>query len=228
MARELHEKAGLRFFEIFVNTPLDECEKRDVKGLYKKARAGIIKGFTGIDQVYEAPETPDLELNTVNRSIEETMNEVITLLENNGIIPRAANDRVSELIVAPAKKEQFIKEATELPSVEITKLDLQWIQVLGEGWASPLKGFMREREFLQCQHFNCLLDDGVTNQSVPIVLPISSEDRDKLGLCTKFALKYQGKIVAVLSDPEIYEHRKEERVARQFGTTSKGHPYIKV
>ena len=44
MARELHEKAGLKFFEIFVNTPLDECEKRDVKGLYKKARAGIIKG----------------------------------------------------------------------------------------------------------------------------------------------------------------------------------------
>ena len=60
-------------------------------------------------------------------------------------------------------------------------MDLQWVQVLGEGWASPLKGFMREREFLQCQHFNCLLDDGVTNQSVPIVLPISSSDKEKLG-----------------------------------------------
>ena len=43
-ARELHEKAGLKFFEIFVNTPLEECEKRDVKGLYKKARDGKIKG----------------------------------------------------------------------------------------------------------------------------------------------------------------------------------------
>ena len=68
-----------------------------------------------------------------------------------------------------------------LPSVEINKVDLQWVQVLGEGWASPLKGFMREREFLQCQHFNCLLDDGVTNQSVPIVLSISSSDKEKLG-----------------------------------------------
>ena len=44
-----------------------------------------------------------------------------------------------------------------------------------------LLGFMREREFLQCQHFNCLLDDGVTNQSVPIVLPISTTDKEKLG-----------------------------------------------
>ena len=51
MARELHNKNDLPFFEVFVNTPLEECEKRDVKGLYKKARAGIIKGFTGIDQV---------------------------------------------------------------------------------------------------------------------------------------------------------------------------------
>lgn len=64
-------------------TPLDECEKRDVKGLYKKARAGIIKGFTGIDQVYEEPLTPDLALKTVDRSIKDTMLEVITLLENN-------------------------------------------------------------------------------------------------------------------------------------------------
>lgn len=83
LARELHAKAGLKFFEIFVNTPLDECEKRDVKGLYKKARAGMIKGFTGIDQVYEEPVNPELALKTVNRSIKDTMMEVITLLENN-------------------------------------------------------------------------------------------------------------------------------------------------
>ena len=87
---------------------------------------------------------------------------------------------------------------------------------------------MREREFLQCQHFNCLLDDGVTNQSIPIVLSISTEDKTTVGESKKIALKYQDKIVAVLSDIEIYEHRKEERAARQFGTTNKGHPYIKV
>jgi len=191
LARELHQKAGLKFFEIYVATPLDECEKRDVKGLYKKARAGIIKGFTGIDQVYEEPLTPDLALKTVNRSIKDTMLEVITLLENNGVIPRAANDRVSELMVAPKAKQKFAEEAQEMPSVLINTLDLQWVQVLGEGWASPLKGFMREREFLQCQHFNCLLDDGVTNQSIPIVLAISSDDKSQIGDSKKVALKYQ-------------------------------------
>ena len=63
------------------------------------------------------------------------------------MIPRAANDRVSELMVAPKAKQKFAEEAQEMPSVSINTLDLQWVQVLGEGWASPLKGFMREREF---------------------------------------------------------------------------------
>ena len=101
MARALHEKADLPFFEIYVNTPLAECEKRDVKGLYKKARAGKIKGFTGIDQPYEAPDNPDLSLKTVNRTIGETVLEVIELLEKNGIIPRAANDKVLSAIIFP-------------------------------------------------------------------------------------------------------------------------------
>ena len=99
MARELHRKAELSFFEIYVNTPLEECEKRDVKGLYKKARAGKIKGFTGIDQPYEAPDNPDLSLKTVNRTIGETVLEVIELLEKNGIIPRAANDKVGTKLI---------------------------------------------------------------------------------------------------------------------------------
>ena len=90
-------------------------------------------------------------------------------------------------------------------------------QVLGEGWATPLTGFMREREYLQCQHFNCLLDSGVTNQSVPVVLPIATGDKERLQDQERFALRYQGQVKAVISNPEFYEHRKEERCARQFG-----------
>ena len=87
---------------------------------------------------------------------------------------------------------------------------------------------MKETEYLQCQHFNCLLDDGVSNQSIPIVLPVSTSDKTRLDKCNAFALRYNGKCIAILRDPEFYEHRKEERVARQFGTTTEGHPYIKV
>lgn len=69
------------FYEIFVNTPIEECEKRDVKGLYKKARAGEIKGFTGIDSPYENPESPFLTLNTVAQNVDQCINQVIESIE---------------------------------------------------------------------------------------------------------------------------------------------------
>jgi bifunctional enzyme CysN/CysC len=61
-ARTIHEAVGLRFVEVFVDTPIELCESRDPKGLYARARAGAIVGFTGIDDPYEAPERPDLRL----------------------------------------------------------------------------------------------------------------------------------------------------------------------
>lgn len=65
------------FYEIFVNTPLEICEKRDVKGLYKKARAGEIKGFTGIDSPYEPPETPFLNIKTEHASVKECVEKIV-------------------------------------------------------------------------------------------------------------------------------------------------------
>lgn len=64
------------FIEIFVNTPIEVCEARDVKGLYKKARAGEIKGFTGIDSPYEAPQNPDIDVKTENQTIEESVDQI--------------------------------------------------------------------------------------------------------------------------------------------------------
>lgn len=89
---------AVRFFEIFVTTPLDVCEKRDVKGLYKKARKGEIKGFTGIDQVYEEPMHADLKVTTENNSIQESTYQVIEFLEQQNVIPR--NLREIEVVSA--------------------------------------------------------------------------------------------------------------------------------
>ncbi len=69
------------FVEVFVNTSLEECEKRDVKGLYKKARAGEIKDFTGINAPYEAPENPDIEIITDNITIEESVEKIYKLIQ---------------------------------------------------------------------------------------------------------------------------------------------------
>lgn len=74
MAREII--GGDDFIEIFVNTPIEICEQRDVKGLYKKARAGEIKNFTGIDAPFEAPKQPEIEILTANQSAEESAEEV--------------------------------------------------------------------------------------------------------------------------------------------------------
>ena len=74
MAREIAGDED--FFEIYVSTPLEVCEKRDSKELYKKARAGIIKDFTGISAPYEAPLKPDININTEGRSVEDCMLEI--------------------------------------------------------------------------------------------------------------------------------------------------------
>ena len=68
------------FVEVFVNTPLEICEQRDVKGLYKKARAGEIKNFTGIDSPFEAPENPDVDVKTADLTIEEAANQILEVI----------------------------------------------------------------------------------------------------------------------------------------------------
>ncbi len=74
------------FLEIYCQCPLEVCEERDVKGLYKQARNGKIKDFTGISSCYEEPLSPDLAVNTAQLSLEESTNKVINLLQNRGII----------------------------------------------------------------------------------------------------------------------------------------------
>jgi len=79
-ARDAHEAIGVPFLEVFVDTPIEECERRDPKGLYAKARAGELKGFTGVDSPYEAPEDPDLRLTPDDGGPEEQAERVLALL----------------------------------------------------------------------------------------------------------------------------------------------------
>ncbi len=83
-AREILNEG--EFIEVFVNASLETCEARDPKGLYKKARAGEIKGFTGIDDPYEEPENAELTLDADNKSIDELAQEVVAYLESKGYL----------------------------------------------------------------------------------------------------------------------------------------------
>ena len=75
--------------ETYVSTPIEECEKRDVKGLYKKARSGSIKGFTGIEDVYESPVDPDISIDTTGISVEDSLELVINGLAHRGLLVAA-------------------------------------------------------------------------------------------------------------------------------------------
>jgi adenylylsulfate kinase len=89
MVRQLIPEGG--FIEIFVDTPLQECERRDPKGLYKKARAGQISNFTGLDSPYESPEAPEVRLDTLAFSAEQCARQVLDFLAERQLLPPARN-----------------------------------------------------------------------------------------------------------------------------------------
>lgn len=112
------------------------------------------------------------------------------MLEREKIIPTTIrdeeknNDQIPELFVQPIKLVAAQDEAKTFPKLNITTVEMQWLQILSEGWAYPLKGFMRENEYLQALHFNCIITDDNDslryNQSVPIVLSVTDADHQRL------------------------------------------------
>lgn len=96
VVRDMHDGADLPFYEIHVATPLSVCESRDVKGLYKKARAGIIKGFTGIDSAYEAPVQADVVVGANGEPIEASVKALAEFLESKGVLPAAGEEPASK------------------------------------------------------------------------------------------------------------------------------------
>ena len=111
--------------------------------------------------------------------------------------------KLVELVVEESKRDLKKGEALSLPRIKLSRIDVEWVHVLSEGWATPLGGFMREREFLQTLHFNSLrLNDGsFVNMSVPIVLAIDDDQKHRIGESTKVALfDSKGNPVAILKE----------------------------
>jgi len=96
------------FVEIFVDTPIDVCEQRDVKGLYARARRGQITGFTGVDDPYEAPQNPEIILDTVGASAEQNAHRIIDFLVERGYL---LNDERSSYINGDMPQEEAIPAA---------------------------------------------------------------------------------------------------------------------
>mmetsp|Transcript_13168 Transcript_13168/g.20061 ORF Transcript_13168/g.20061 Transcript_13168/m.20061 type:complete len:1009 (+) Transcript_13168:60-3086(+) len=263
-ARKRHEDQNLKFLEVFMDVPLEVVSERDPKGLYKKVAAGELKGFTGVDAPYEPPTNPEVNMPNYKMTLDESVDMLMKALREHGILEGGADspdglplpdgDEIVDLHVPANLVATRKAEAATLPKALITDMDLNWLQTVGEGWAAPLKGFMREGTLLQTLHFNSILVDpyNVTgnyainekqtpfdelpsqpplrvSMSVPIVLPCTGYTKHQIEKSGKKAVALtdkDGKTWAILRNPEIYENRKEEIVARMFGVIDPGHPYI--
>jgi 3'-phosphoadenosine 5'-phosphosulfate synthase len=204
------------------------------------ASAGFVPGAMPVVRFNEGPSRCVCAVATrsssfrgvrVTQSAAVTLNRRKTLMTASAPPVQLALSDLVENMVQEHERTAKIAEAATLESVTVTEVDMQWIHVLGEGWASPLRGFMREDEYLQTLHFNAIRmpDGSVTNMSVPIVLAISEADKTRLEGQKAFALKSPtGENVAILRNFEIYDHNKEERCARTFGLTDSRHPYTEL
>jgi len=134
------------------------------------------------------------------------------------------------LIVPQPQRQGAIKAAGHLQKLRLSDEELQWVHVLSEGWATPLDGFMTEEQFLQSLHFEHLFINGsFVPMPVPIVKACNAEEKFRIQGLDKISLQApDGQVVAVMLNPQVYEHRKEERAGRTFGLTHPGHPYVKM
>lgn len=226
-ARHTHESEKLKFFEVYVDTPIEICEVRDPKQLYRLARSGEIPNFTGVSSPYEQPACPDLHIDAGIYAREECINMVLRLLVEHELVPSAILEPVDRHLPI-AQKLDLTEASRMLPKVELDIISLQWAQVIAEGWATPLEGFMREKEFLECIHFKTLtVNNMVHSQSIPIVLPLLDTDKQKIRGFESVCLTHSNKMMGILTDIDIYQDRKKERCARTFGSVDAGHPSIK-
>lgn len=114
------------------------------------------------------------------------------------------------LVVPESERAKKTSEAEALPKVCLTKIDIEWVHVISEGWASPLRGFMRENEYLQSLHFNSLRtkDGSVVNMSLPIVLAIDDETREQIGSSPNVGLVGpNGDLVGILRRLVVFNAR---------------------
>jgi len=226
-AKQVHKAAGLPFFECHISASLEVCEGRDVKGLYKKARDGVIPNFTGISDPYEEPKNCDLNVNTGAMSLDQCVAFVMKHMEEKKIIIRKQEPIIFEsLIKAPASKES--SEANNLPVIDLDMHTVQYLQTISEGWVYPLEGFMNELQLLQSLHMKTVTDKHgkIHLMSVPITCHVTTEQKEKLTGKSAVALKCSAisdKVLAVMHKPVFFSNRKEEICTRTFGCASMKH-----
>jgi ATP sulfurylase/adenylyl-sulfate kinase len=232
------------FVEVYVECSIDELSRRDVKGLYRKALAGEIKNFTGVSDPYEAPENPEVTVNSEEQVVEESVADILAALEARGYIApghtparahlqhlghRAvgATPHGGELkvrLVPAARLEELEREAEGLPAVELDAWAVSDLELFAGGGMSPLTGFMGQEDVLSVRD-RLRLGDGLV-WSLPIMLPVSAVAAAALSPGDRVALRSGGKALAVLTVTEAYAYDRGRLAEAVYGTSDEAHPGV--
>jgi 3'-phosphoadenosine 5'-phosphosulfate synthase len=233
-----------RFVEVYASCSIPALTERDAKGLYKKALAGEIKNFTGIDDPYEAPEKPEVVVHTDKETKEESLAKILSKLEELGYVAKTARAQAvasaeldkpkliaphgGELInrlVADEARAALADKARGLPSVRLDERTESDVELIAVGAFSPLKGFMNEKDYLRVVR-EMRLENGLP-WSVPITLAVSEEDAKRIQPGKPVALAAQdGRIVAVMEVTDTYRPDKEQEAREVYRTTEGKHPGV--
>lgn len=189
-ARKIHHENGIPYFECFINAPLEVCESRDVKGLYKKARAGEIKNFTGISDPYDEPANPEMDIRTDLNSLDECVEMVMQRLKADGCLKSTAERSIAQSLIQEVTGDQG-SEYAALKVLDIDREHCEYLQTIAEGWAAPLECFMNEMQLLECMHMKTVTcGHGQKHlMSVPITLAVTKEEMEGLKNEKKIAIK---------------------------------------
>jgi 3'-phosphoadenosine 5'-phosphosulfate synthase len=235
-----------RFVEVYCQCDIPTLTGRDAKGLYKKALAGEIKGFTGIDDPYEAPEHPEVVVDTAKESKEESFHKIVSRLEELGFIAAhhdhhaatgAAVAPAAAKLIAPhggelvnrfatgAEKAKLEERAEEMPVVDLDERAASDVEMIAVGAFSPLKGFMNQKDYLKVVR-DMRLERGLP-WSIPVTLATTEEHARTLAIGSQVALRTPDRrIVAVLDLHDKFTPDKELEARSVYKTTETKHPGV--
>ena len=217
------------FIEVYVECPLEALVERDPKGLYKKAIAGEIKGFTGVDDPYEEPEAPEIVVHTATESIDESTHVILGYLEANGFLTpseegRAVSSAPTELVNRIVAHPENLP-SPDGPTVTLSNAQLCELDAIGCGLYTPLTGFMTEAQYERVVDAMRLPDGTVW--AIPVVLPLPADDHAQVRHGMVLALNGEdGDTYGLLEVKDAYTRDLEHEAAAVYGTIDLEHPGV--
>ncbi|MFC2078660.1 sulfate adenylyltransferase [Candidatus Bipolaricaulota bacterium] len=217
------------FIEVYVECPMETLVERDPKGLYKKALAGQIKGFTGVDDPYEAPEFPEITVHTGSETIDESTRVIIEYLLERELI--ADDGKRIAVSVVPTDLVNRIAEHSENlpqpngPAVTLSDALLCELDAIGCGLYSPLTGFMTETEYERVVEAMRLPDGAIW--AVPVVLPVPEETLAEIQHGMVLALQGEdGETYGLIEVKDGFVRDLKKEATAVYGTMDTEHPGV--